>query len=168
MAAFSERALAAVSLALRVLTLLLLIASLIIMVTDKIYVGPFSAVEDPPNFTFRDRLAYRYVVSAAVIGCAYTLLVLPFAVIHLAQGRKIGRGGATVVLIFTDVVFAILIATGAAAGLGLTVETIQRLAKFMNSDSKKFLNMVDLSCGLMLGATVCMVFMITISAHLLI
>jgi hypothetical protein len=59
MAAFSERALAAVSLALRVLTLLLLIASLIIMVTDKIYVGPFSAVEDPPNFTFRDRLAYR-------------------------------------------------------------------------------------------------------------
>jgi hypothetical protein len=65
-------------------------------------------------------------------------------------------------------VFAILIATGAAAGLGLTVETIQRLAKFMNSDSKKFLNMVDLSCGLMLGATVCMVFMITISAHSLI
>ncbi|OQU83619.1 CASP-like protein 4D1 [Sorghum bicolor] len=167
MAAFSERALAAVSLALRVLTLLLLIASLIIMVTDKIYVGPFSAVEDPPNFTFRDRLAYRYVVSAAVIGCAYTLLVLPFAVIHLAQGRKIGRGGATVVLIFTDVVFAMLIATGAAAGLGLTVEA-QRFPEFLDSDSKKFLNMVDLSCGLMLGATVCMVFMITISAHLLI
>ena len=59
MAAFSERAIAAVSLVLRVLTLLLLIASLIIMVTNKIYFGPFSAVEDPPNFTFRDRLAYR-------------------------------------------------------------------------------------------------------------
>ena len=59
MAAYSERDLAAASLVLRVLTLLLLIASLIIMVTNKIYFGPFSAVEDPPNFTFRDRLAYR-------------------------------------------------------------------------------------------------------------
>ncbi|CAD6256785.1 unnamed protein product [Miscanthus lutarioriparius] len=166
MAAFSQRALAAVSLVLRVLTLLLLIASLIIMVTNKIYFGPFSAVEDPPNFTFRDRLAYRYVVSAAVIGCAYTLLVLPFDVIPVAQGRKIGRGGATVVLIFTDVVFAVLIATGAAAGLGLTVDS-QRFPELLDSDTKNFCNMVDLSCGLMLGATVCMVIMITISAHLL-
>jgi len=54
-------------------------------------------------------LFFRYVVSAAVIGCAYTLLVLPFAVIHVAQGRKIGRGGATVLLIFTDVVSILLL-----------------------------------------------------------
>ncbi|CAD6253608.1 unnamed protein product [Miscanthus lutarioriparius] len=96
MAAFSERALAAVSLVLRVLRLLLLIASLIIMVTNKIYFGPFSAVEDPPNFTFRESLAYRYVVSAAVIGCAYTLLVLPFDVIP-----REGNLGAAVLLFFS-------------------------------------------------------------------
>jgi hypothetical protein len=64
-------------------------------------------------------------------------------------------------------VFAVLIATGAAAGLGLTVDA-QRFPELLDSDSKNFLNMVDLSCGLMLGATVCMVTMITISAHLLI
>lgn len=143
MAAFSGRALAAVSLFLRVLTLLLLIASLAIMATDKVY-EPFVDVEDPPNFTFRDFYAYRqtrkdpsssinflffcktwsiccsicfvctlmfffrYVLSAAVIGCAYILLVLPFAVIHVAQGRK-RRDGAMVLLIFTDAVSIMLL-----------------------------------------------------------
>jgi hypothetical protein len=55
--AFSEIALAAVSLLLRVLTLLL-IASLIIIVTNKKY-EPFTDVVDPPNLTFRDFYAYR-------------------------------------------------------------------------------------------------------------
>jgi hypothetical protein len=51
----------------------------------------------------------RYVLSAAVIGCAYSLVVLPFAAIHVAQqGRKIGRGGARVLLIFTDAVSIML------------------------------------------------------------
>lgn len=147
-----ERALAAASLVLRVLTLLLLTASLVIIVTNKVY-GPFSDVQDPPDFTFRDVYAYRsihiyldlpisffsqlvvvveetralhlililllslicfvfllrYVLSAAVIGCAYSLVVLPFAAIHVAQqGRKIGRGGARVLLIFTDAVSIML------------------------------------------------------------
>jgi hypothetical protein len=47
---------------------------------------------------------FRYVLSAAVIGSAYTLLVLPFAAIHVAQGRRIGRGRGIALLIFTDVV----------------------------------------------------------------
>lgn len=153
-----ERALAAVSLVLRVVTLLLLTASLVIIVTNKVY-GPFSDVQDPPDFTFRDVYAYRsiyiyiyldlpisffsqlvvvvedqetravvhlililllslicfvffllrYVLSAAVIGCAYSLVVLPFAAIHVAQqGRKVGRGGARVLLIFTDAVSIML------------------------------------------------------------
>ncbi|TKW01123.1 hypothetical protein SEVIR_8G157800v4 [Setaria viridis] len=159
--AFSERALAAASLLLRVLTLLLLVASIIIIVTNKIY-APFTDVVDPPNITFRDFYAYRYLLSAAVIGCAYTLLVLPFAAIHVAQGRKIGRGRGLALLIFTDVVLAVLIATGAAAGLGLTVEYQHQQ---QSSDFKNFLNLVDVSCGLMLGATVCMVIMIMASVH---
>ncbi|RCV38501.1 hypothetical protein SETIT_8G147800v2 [Setaria italica] len=159
--AFSERALAAASLLLRVLTLLLLVASIIIIVTNKIY-APFTDVVDPPNITFRDFYAYRYLLSAAVIGCAYTLLVLPFAAIHVAQGRKIGRGRGLALFIFTDVVLAVLIATGAAAGLGLTVEYQHQQ---QSSDFKNFLNLVDVSCGLMLGATVCMVIMIMASVH---
>ncbi|XP_062182128.1 CASP-like protein 4D1 [Phragmites australis] len=159
--ASSERALAVAALLLRVLTLLLLIASLIIIATDKIY-SPFTDVEDPPNMTFRDFYAYRYVLSVAVIGCAYTLLVIPFAAIHVSQGKRIGHSRATSFLIFTDVVCAVLIATGAAAGLGLTVE-FQRYPQ--NHDFKNFLNLVDASCGLLLGATVCMVIMIMISVH---
>ncbi|CAL4992700.1 unnamed protein product [Urochloa decumbens] len=159
--AVSDRALSAVSLLLRVLTLLLLIASIAIIVTNKVY-GPFTDVVDPPNYTFRDFYTYRYVLSAAVIGSAYTLLVLPFAAIHVAQGRKIARGRGIALLIFADVVFALLIATGAAAGLGLTVE-LQHPLQF--SVFKNFLNLVDVSCGLMLGATICMVIMIMISVH---
>ncbi|KAJ1275809.1 hypothetical protein BS78_05G165200 [Paspalum vaginatum] len=161
--ASSERTHAAASLLVRILTLLLLIAALIILVTDKIY-GPFGDVVSPPNITFRDFYAYRYVLSVAVIGCAYTLLLLPFAAIHVAQGRRVGRGRGIALLIFTDVVFAVLIATGAAAGLGLTVE-IQRAAQDSSSDFKNFYNLVDVSCGLMLGATICMVIIIMISVH---
>uniref|UniRef100_A0A804MV38 CASP-like protein n=1 Tax=Zea mays TaxID=4577 RepID=A0A804MV38_MAIZE len=144
-----ERALADASLVLRVVTLLLLTASLVIIVTNKVY-GPFSDIQDPLDFTFRDVYAYRYVLSAAVIGCAYSLVVLPFAAIHVAQqGRKIGRGGARVLLIFTDAVFAVLVATGAAAGIGLTVDLLRLLT--VDSDFKNFFNMAYLSCGLMLG-----------------
>ncbi|CAN6372343.1 unnamed protein product [Urochloa humidicola] len=158
--AYSDRALAAVSLVLRVLTLLLLIASIVIIATNKLY-APFVDVVDPPNYTFRDFYTYRYVLSAAVIGSAYTLLVLPFAAIYVAQGRKIARGRGIALLIFTDIVFALLIATGAAAGLGLTVESQHPPDPYF----KNFLNLVDVSCGLMLGATICMVIMIMISVH---
>ncbi|CAD6256784.1 unnamed protein product [Miscanthus lutarioriparius] len=158
----SERAAATASLLLRVLTLLLLVASIVILVTNKIY-APFRNVVDPPNITFRDFYAYRYVLSAAVIGGAYTLLVLPFAAIHVAQERRIGRDRrAIALLIFTDVVFAVLIATGAAAGLGLTVES-QRFPQ--GPDFANFFKLVDVSCGLMLVATLCMVIIIMVSVR---
>jgi len=54
----SERAAATASLLLRVLTLLLLVASIVILVTNKIY-APFRNVVDPPNITFRDFYTYR-------------------------------------------------------------------------------------------------------------
>lgn len=51
---------------------------------------------------------FRYVLSAAVIGGAYTLLVLPFTAIHVAQERRIGRDRrAIALLVFTDVVRSI-------------------------------------------------------------
>jgi hypothetical protein len=48
-----ERVATTASLLLRILTLLLLIASIVILVTNKIY-APFRDVVDPPNITFRD------------------------------------------------------------------------------------------------------------------
>ncbi|TVU24751.1 hypothetical protein EJB05_27205, partial [Eragrostis curvula] len=161
--ASSESALSLVALLLRVKTLLLLVAALIIIATDKIY-GPYKDVADPPNFTFRDFYAYRYLLSAAVIGCAYTLLMIPFAAIHVAQGRRVGRTGAATFFILTDVVFAILIATGAAAGLGLTVE-IQRSVLHDGSDVDTFYRLIDTSCGLMLAGVLFMVATIMISVH---
>lgn len=64
----------------------------------------------------------RYVLAVAVIGCAYTLLQLPFAAVSIARGKSAanvdGGGGvaAALVLVFADVVLVLLLATGAAAG----------------------------------------------------
>jgi hypothetical protein len=33
----------------------------------------------------------RYVLAVAVIGCAYTLLQLPFAAVSIARGKKVDR-----------------------------------------------------------------------------
>jgi hypothetical protein len=49
-------------------------------------------------------------------------------------------------------VFAVLVATGAAAGIGLTVDLLRLLT--VDSDFKNFFNMAYLSCGLMLGQCV--------------
>ncbi|KAK3118994.1 hypothetical protein QOZ80_9BG0712090 [Eleusine coracana subsp. coracana] len=162
MALFSERALAVIALLLRAFTLLLLVAALIIIATDKIY--GFIDVEDPPNFTFRDLHALRYVLSVSVIGCAYTILVIPFAAIHVAREKRIGRTGSTLFLIFTDAVFAVLIGTGAAAGLGQVAE-FQRFVPHDGSDLDNFYILVDTSCGFMLAGVVCMVATLMISAH---
>jgi hypothetical protein len=59
-------------------------------------------------------------------------------------------------------VFAVLIATGAAAGLGLTVES-QRFPQ--GPDFTNFFKLVDVSCGLMLVATLCMVIIIMVSVR---
>ncbi|CAL5017484.1 unnamed protein product [Urochloa decumbens] len=161
--AFSERALAAASLLLRVLTLFLLIASLVIIVTNKKY-EPFTDVVDPPNLTFRDFYAYRYVCS---VGCYYWMCIY-FVGASICRStccpreENWARSWHIALLIFTDVVLAVLISTGAEAGLGLTVE-FQRYPQ--DADFKSFLNFVDISCGLMLGATICMVIMLMASVH---
>ena len=43
-------------------------------------------------------------MSAAAIGCAYTLILIPMEIIAVVQGRRIGGTSAARILIFTDVV----------------------------------------------------------------
>jgi hypothetical protein len=95
--------LAVATLVLRIFALALLVASIVLIATAKIY-QPFNpSLVAPPNFTFQDRYAYQYLLSAGVIGCAYTMLALVFAAINVAR-RKMVRGSEGVFFICADAV----------------------------------------------------------------
>uniref|UniRef100_J3N8Y9 CASP-like protein n=1 Tax=Oryza brachyantha TaxID=4533 RepID=J3N8Y9_ORYBR len=93
MASSSRTALLSAVLALRLLTLALLAASLAVIAADKF------AVDDDHKFTFKDVYAYRYVLAVAVVGCVYTLIQIPFAAVGIAR-RKGMIGGSEDVALF--------------------------------------------------------------------
>ncbi|CAM0885308.1 unnamed protein product [Alopecurus aequalis] len=163
--ASSRRVLPVATLAIRVLALLLLIASVAIIAKVRVQ-DPFSD-DDESDITFNDFYAYRYVLAAGAIGCAYNLLVISFSAVNVAARKKMvgGSEGGTVLLICADVVCVVLVATGAAAGLGLTVETQRRFGQFLDSSTKTFLNRVDISCAAMLLATLCLVLIVMLSTY---
>ncbi|KAE8803269.1 CASP-like protein [Hordeum vulgare] len=162
--ASSRRALPVATLALRVLALLLLAASIIIIATAKIRESIF---DEEAVITFKDLYAYQYVLAVGVVGCAYNLVAALFVVINVAGRRKMIGGGeaGTVLLICADAVFAVLIATGGAVGLGLTVEGQRRFGDILDSSSRAFLIRVDISCGALLLASLCVVFIVMISSY---
>jgi hypothetical protein len=90
----------------RVFALALLVASIVLIATAKIYQPFDSSLVAPPNFTFQDVYAYQYLLSAAVIGCAYTMLALVFAAINVTR-RKMVRGSEGVFFICADAVSCI-------------------------------------------------------------
>ncbi|KAM3354488.1 hypothetical protein ACQJBY_025268 [Aegilops geniculata] len=171
--ASSRRALPVATLALRVLALLLLAASIIIIATAELQDSIF---EPQGIITFKDLYAYQYVLAVGVIGCAYNLVAALFVAINVAGRRKMVGGGeaGTVLLICADVVSiinskkshacAVLVATGAAVGLGLTVEVQRRLGVILDSGSKTFFIRVDISCGALLLASLCLVFIVMLSS----
>uniref|UniRef100_M8CJL9 CASP-like protein n=1 Tax=Aegilops tauschii TaxID=37682 RepID=M8CJL9_AEGTA len=161
--ASSRRALPVATLALRVLALLLLAASIIIIATAELQDSIF---EPQGIITFKDLYAYQYVLAVGVIGCAYNLVAALFVAINVAGRRKMVGGGeaGTVLLICADVVCAVLVATGGAVGLGLTVEVQRRLRVILDSVSKTFFIRVDISCGALLLASLCIVFIVMLSS----
>ena len=116
MASTTTAALPSAILILRLLTLALLVASLALIAADKLRVDG----DQPQRFTFKDVHAYRYVLAVAVLGCAYTLLHLPFAAVGVARRKRLAGGGGgsedvALLLVVADVAFALLLAAGAAA-----------------------------------------------------
>ncbi|KAG2562576.1 hypothetical protein PVAP13_8KG272501 [Panicum virgatum] len=167
--ALSSRTLGVITLVLRAITLSLLAASLAILAAarvhrDAIYIGDV-LLQPLHDFTFKDRYTYRYVFSIATIGCAYTLLLIPLSAIMAVQGRGIGGTSFVKFLIFADIVFCALFSTGGAAGLGFVVD-YQLHDKGAPIRTRRFLYMVDASCGLLLGAAICTVVMIMISVYM--
>ncbi|XP_034699699.1 CASP-like protein 4D1 isoform X1 [Vitis riparia] len=82
-----SKALAITSLVVRLLTLIFLLASLIVIATDSATMKiDFTEVK----IRFKNVYSYRYMVSVAVIGLAYTFLQIPFAVHYACTGKRLG------------------------------------------------------------------------------
>ncbi|CAN6372346.1 unnamed protein product [Urochloa humidicola] len=168
---------------LRLLTLTLLAASLAVIAADKLTAS--SGSDDPPQkFSFRDVHAYRYLLAVAVVGCAYTLLLqLPLAAVAVARRNKLGGEDVAALLLalFADVAFAMVLAAGAAAGLGFTHDVkryfdgvvfsgggaggslpeVERLQR----DVDRFFDMAYASAGLMVAAAACTAVIVVISVY---
>ncbi|KAL6842895.1 hypothetical protein ACP4OV_027208 [Aristida adscensionis] len=169
----TKTVLPAAVLALRLLTLALLAASLAVIAADKLTID-LGDGEAPQRYTFKDVHAYRYLLAVAVIGCAYTLLQLLVAAVSVARGKRaIGGGtkGVALLLVCADVVFALLLATGAAAGLGFTYDVMHVVDPSSAPDSKlhrdldRFFMMANASAGLMLVAAACVALMVMLSVY---
>ncbi|XP_073042026.1 CASP-like protein PIMP1 [Primulina eburnea] len=139
-----------VALAARMITFICLLVSAVVMVTNKIN------MIDAESIKFSDFYVYRYMLAAAVIGIAYTLLQAALTLLHVLTGNKIGGDGLRTVDFFGDKVVSYLLATGAAACFGFTVD-VKRLNDASenvagiagNTDTDKFLNKANAAAAVL-------------------
>ncbi|XP_076911369.1 CASP-like protein 4D1 [Bidens hawaiensis] len=117
---------AIVLLGVRVVTWLCLLASLIILAsntTPTIYTELFTY-----KFGFNDFHAYQYMMSAIVIGFAYTCVQVTFEVYQLATGKSLITGNMLPKIIFYgDKILLCFLATGVGAAFGATVDLKKKL-----------------------------------------
>ncbi|KAL3523805.1 hypothetical protein ACH5RR_016639 [Cinchona calisaya] len=118
-----------IALVVRLLTFVFLLISLIIITTDTVTYDDGFGLELEAKFN--DFYAYRYMLSSIVIGFTYTLVQIAFTIFQVSTGNRVG--GDTNMAMFHldfygDKVISYMLATGAAAGFGLTVD-LNRFAR---------------------------------------
>ncbi|XP_059316031.1 CASP-like protein PIMP1 [Lycium ferocissimum] len=138
-------------LAIRVITFIFLFVSLIVIATDSfdtfLYNDTF-LYDIPVKVQSTDFYAYRYMISADVIGMAYILLIVWLTISHVKSGSPIDSGLAYFEF-YSDKVILFLLSTGAAAGLGVTVESNRVKGDDITPDMKNFLNIANASASLL-------------------
>ncbi|OAY25382.1 CASP-like protein 4D1 [Manihot esculenta] len=115
------------ALILRVLTMILLLVSLIILVTDS---ATFKPVLSSDDVTIRLKYiySYRYMLATEVLGLAYTFLRLPFSILYMITGKRlIDVVGLSYFNLFSDKVILSLLASGVGAGFGATYDLKKNL-----------------------------------------
>ncbi|KAJ0082553.1 hypothetical protein Patl1_11033 [Pistacia atlantica] len=70
---------------LRLLTLGLLAVSIVLLYLDKF------TLSGDTKISFKDVIAYRYVIATGIIGFLYMLVQIPFAVYHASKGKRLIR-----------------------------------------------------------------------------
>ncbi|KAL5569090.1 hypothetical protein UlMin_025665 [Ulmus minor] len=148
------------NLILRVFTLVLLIIALIVLAINSKTLDLITGEE--VELRFQDIYAYRYMLSAIVIGTAYTLLQLAFSIYHIINNAK-----DNVYLLFDfygDKIISYLLATGAAAGFGLTKDMNEAIDI---SELEDFYAKGYASASLLLLAFVCTAVLSVLSSYAL-
>ncbi|KAI3730461.1 hypothetical protein L1987_61631 [Smallanthus sonchifolius] len=122
---------AIVSLTVRVATWLCLLASLIVLASNT------SNIKDlytDVKVGFNNIYAYRYMMSAIVIGFAYTCVLVPFEIYQLAMGKSLVTGNwLSKTIFYGDKFLLSLLATGVGAAFGATFDLKRSLDQLDDS-----------------------------------
>ncbi|XP_019191992.1 PREDICTED: CASP-like protein PIMP1 [Ipomoea nil] len=138
-----------INLVVRVFTIILLVASLIVLATDNITYG-LGFYDYGYQFKFTDIYAYRYMLSVMVIGLVWILLQSAFTIFHFSSGNPLGGNAFAHIEFYGDKVISYLLGTGAAAGFGLTVDA-KRFSE-LDSFENDFFNKANAAASLLLIA----------------
>ncbi|KAK1552273.1 hypothetical protein Q3G72_013581 [Acer saccharum] len=113
---------------LRFITLAALAGSIVVLFLDKL------TLDDGSKFTFKDIIAYRYVLATAAVGFVYTIIQIPFAIYHAIKEKRVFKNQFLPEFDFyADKMVAFLLATGVGAGFALTFELKKFVKDFFDS-----------------------------------
>ncbi|KAL5762972.1 hypothetical protein ACOSP7_019236 [Xanthoceras sorbifolium] len=118
--------------------------------------------------TFKDIIAYRYVIATAAAGFVYTIIQIPFAIYHAIKEKRLFRNQFLPEFDFyADKMVAFLLATGVGAGFAITFELKKFVRDFLSSlenlgvdegdfPINKFLDKANMAIGLLFLGFLCM------------
>ncbi|GLT73651.1 hypothetical protein SLA2020_454940 [Shorea laevis] len=144
-----------ITLILKLLTIIFLLAALVVLTTDT---GAFEYFE---RIHFKDIYSYRYLLGTCVIGMAYTLLQIVFSFYHIITGNHLSSPTFD---FYGDKVISYTLATGAAAGFGATSDMRSALQGII---SRNFFNKGYVASALVLLGFVCAAFLSIFSSRAL-
>ncbi|XP_068307613.1 CASP-like protein 4D1 [Pyrus communis] len=155
-------------LVLRIFTLLSLVGSGVLLVLDNF------TLEDGTETHFYDILSFRFILSTAAIGAAYTLFQLPFGIYYALTEKRLIRNECMPQFDFYgDNLVSLLLASGVGAGFGVGFD-FKKFLKFIfpvlaalggfpeseldeaQSKNSSFFDKEIIATGILLFGAVCM------------
>ncbi|XP_054785859.1 CASP-like protein 4D1 [Prosopis cineraria] len=137
-------------LVLRVMSMVVLVVALILISIDK-----GSEVSDDGErykIKFNDLHSYRYMMVTIIIGFAYNFFQMALSIFHVVSGKRLISGDFGYLLDFSgDEIISYLLATGAAAGFGATLDVHSTFTEFLNVHFDSFFNKANASASLLLA-----------------
>ncbi|KAI9127872.1 hypothetical protein K1719_000865 [Acacia pycnantha] len=135
-------------LVLRVLTLWFLLVALILISVDK---GSEPAEDGERNqIKFNDLHSYKYMMATIIIGFVYNLGQMALSIFTVVSGKRLIKGDFGYLLDFSgDEIISYLLATGAAAGFGATLDVHSTLSDYLDIHFDSFFNKANASASLL-------------------